>query len=160
MRRNKLRFILDCLVVLMLIITANSTNGQATTDLIVNGNVLGYNLYTIKPTSNPGLMYPALVRVTRVVEGEEKSPHILVLFESLKEEFALEIFGLDKTSTFKLKRQAFCDKKIESLMYPGLTLENGKQVTTPQTFTLVRGVSKKSLPLKKKIPCYFILNAE
>jgi hypothetical protein len=153
--RNRSSLIaLSLAVVLFLGIVPREVEARA--DLIIEGRVLGFDLYTIKPTSYPGLMYPVLVKVAKVLEGEERSQYVLVLFESLEKDFALQNFGLDKASTFKLKRQIFCDQKIASLMYPGLTLQNGKVIETSQTFTLVNGVYKGSLPLKKKIPCYVV----
>jgi hypothetical protein len=154
--RNRVAFSSISLALLVLFFANLSLKVEARADLIIEGNVLGYNLYSIKSSSNPGLMYPALVKVTKVLEGEEKSQYILLLFGIGDRGFAAENFGLNKTLTFKLKRQTFCDKKINSLMYPGLTLVNGKIVETSQTFTLVPGVDKESLPLKRKIPCYFV----
>jgi hypothetical protein len=127
------------------------------TNLEVEGNVLGYNLYLIKPTNK--LFYPAVVKVKNVIQGTEKSEYIYVLLYSLDKDYAEENFGANKISTFKLERQKFCDIKIKNLLYAGQTIENGKIVETSQTFTLVLGVESKSLPLKKIIPCYIVSSA-
>jgi len=129
---------------------------EARTQLVIEGNVLGYNLYANKPVSLP-MLYPSLVRITKILKGKEKSQYVLVLFSGLKKDFAMDKFGPDKILKFELERQTFCDNRIGNLMYPGLTLDdNGKVIETSQTFTLVPGVVKKSLPLKKKVPCYVI----
>ena len=103
-------------------------------------------------------MYPALLRVTKVVNWNEKSQYVLILFQGLEKDSAVREFGRNKLATFKLKRRTFCDARIDSLLNPGLAIDNGKIVNSSQTFTLVPGVSKESLPLRKKVPCYFVAN--
>jgi hypothetical protein len=124
------------------------------TDLEIEGNVLGYELYKIRPISN--ILFPIVIKITKVKQGTEKSEYIKVLLFNLYEEFAEENFGVDKISTFRLSRLSFCDTKIKHFFRPGLTIENEKIVRKSQTFTLVPGVEKKSLPLKKVIPCYIV----
>lgn len=123
-------------------------------DLEIEGNVLGYELYKIRPVSNT--LFPIVIKVTKVKQGGEKSEYIKVLLHNLYEEFAEENFGADKISTYRLSRLSFCDSKIKHFFRPGLTIENEKIVRKSQTFTLVPGVEKKSLPLKKVIPCYIV----
>lgn len=130
----------------------NSTTVSAENDLIVEGNVVGYELHEIRPISN--ITYPVLLKVTKVTNGVEKSEYIVVKMLNLYKEYADENFGIDKTTKFRLQRKTFCDTKIKDLFRSGSIIENGEIVQTSQTFNLVRGVEKNSLPLKKKIPCY------
>ena len=147
-------FSISCVI---LVIVASARFVDAGSKLVVEGNVLGYDLYLIRPTSYPGLLYPVLFKVTKVIKGDEKSSYILVWFENLKRDFAIREFGLNKISSFTLERQTSCKRKIKSLMYKGRTLDDlGRIIEADQTFTLVPGIDKKSLPLEKKIPCYMM----
>jgi len=146
--------ILVALVILVL--SSFSTKSEAKTDLVIEGKVLGYELYSVRLFTYP-VKYPVLVKVTKIINGSEKSEYILILFDTLKKEFAIKEFGANKFPVFKLERQVRCDQKINNLFHPGFVIdENGREVETSQTFTLVSGVDKKLLPLKKKIPCYYI----
>jgi hypothetical protein len=139
----------------ILFLGINSSAASAQTDLVVEGNVLGYNLYTVRPSGFDGITFPVLLKVRKITEGKERSEYIVVLLTNLDKSFAEENFGLNKTLTFKLYRKSFCDKKLKNLMYPGLTLKDGMVVKTSQTFILAPGVEKKMLPLNKVIPCYW-----
>lgn len=94
------------------------------------------------------------LKVAKVVEGVEKSEYIMVLLHNLYKEYAEENFGLDKITTLKIKRQNYCGTKIKYFFRSGSTIENGRLVKSPPSFTLVPGVEKETLPLKKKNPCY------
>lgn len=151
-RKNKLRYLLALLSAQMFFVVINSTTVSAQNDLFVEGNVLGYELYEVRPVSN--VLFPVLLKITKVVNGVEKSDYIVVKMLNLYKEYAEENFGLNKITKFRLQRKTFCDTKIKNLFRPGLTIQNGKVVRKSQTFTLVPEVEKDLLPLKKKIPCY------
>ena len=152
MTKNKLRYFLVLFFLQVFLLAISSAKVSAKTDLTVEGNVLGYELYSLRPISN--ITFPVLLKVTNVVDGAEKSEYIVVLMLNLYKEYAEENFGLDKVAKFKLRRQSFCDRKIKYLFRAGSIIEDGKIVQTPQTFTLISGVEKNSLPLKEKVPCY------
>lgn len=125
-------------------------------EIVVEGNVLGYELITVQTIWMCSFVQdqPALIRITKVIEGEEKSQYAIVLLKPLTKEATEKNFGLDKITTFRLVQRAHCGKKIKQLLHSGLAIENGKIVKTSQTFTFAPGVGKQSLPLKMKVPCY------
>ncbi len=155
MSGQKTKRILSFLSLFGVFLSLGSTTMLAQTALVVEGKVVGYEPYTIKPFGGP-LAHPLLFRVTKVLEGSEKSEFIIINFwkTSVDRSYASEHFGLDRALTFKLERQTFCDKKIKGLMRPGLTRDDGKVIKASQTFTLVPGIEKVSLPLNKQVPCY------
>jgi hypothetical protein len=125
-------------------------------EIVVEGNVLGYELNTVLPTSMDGYFpeYPVLIKIRKVIEGEEKAQFIIVLLKYLSKEDAEKNFGLDKITTFRLVQRAPFRKNIKQLLHSGFTLENGELVKTAQTFKFLPGVEKKLLPLKMKVPFY------
>lgn len=140
---------------LVLVFDASVVRGQANTNLVIEGSVVGYELYLVKPMLGP-LMHPMLVKVLRVVEGGEKSQYIIVNRNYLGKENAEKEFGRDNKATFRLVRQPYCNRRIRSLFHPGLTERNGVVVKTDQTFTVVDGFSKRKLPLEIAVPCYVL----
>lgn len=154
MNPNLSKIFINALLLFVFFFGMNLTKIAAQTEIAVKGNVLGYELYKVKSTTIP-MLHPVLLKVTEVVDGKEESEFIKILTLGFTEKFAQENFGIDKISTFKLTRKTFCDSKVKRLMYAGLTLDNnGQVIKTSQTFTLVSGVEKTLLPLKKKVPCY------
>lgn len=136
--------------------TFGQNSESSLAELVVEGNVLGYELNAVKSFNMDGFFYeyPTLFKITKVLEGEEKAQYIIVLLKPLTKEYAEETFGLDKVTTFRLVRRINYVKKIKELLHSGFTIENRKLVKTPQTFTFVSGIEKGSLPLKEKISCY------
>ena len=78
--KNKSKYISIFAMPLIFFPGINSMTVSAKTDLVIEGNVLGYELYSVRPFSCCAIysLYPALIRVTKVVEGTEKSQYILV----------------------------------------------------------------------------------
>jgi hypothetical protein len=153
---NQSRNFVSIALLSVFFLLVNTTNALSQTELVVEGNVLGYELNTVKITGMDGYFpeYPVLARITKILKGEEKSQYIIVLPKFLDKEYAEKNFGLDKTTTFRLERRINYVKKVKHLLHSGFSIENGKLVKTAQTFTFVPGVDKQSLPLEKKIPCY------
>jgi hypothetical protein len=135
--------------ILIFLIGINPATVYAKTELIIEGNILGYESQKIRPFgtfASEIAFAPVLLKVTKVLGGAERSEYIKVLTHSFAEGYVNKNFDLDKTVTFKLLRAAKCDEKLGGLV--------AKQVKTNNIFTLVSGVEKNSLPLEKKIPCY------
>lgn len=154
MKSNLYLILVKAVLLFVIVFAMNPTKTAAQSKLVVEGSVVGYELYKVRPIGIP-MLYPMLVRVTKTIEGEEKSEFIKVLSFEINEDYAQKNYTLEKLSTLRLERRNFCGGfRIKSLMYPGLTIENGQVVETSQTFTLVPGIIRTSLPLKKKIPCY------
>ena len=156
MKRNLSKHLLSVGLLSAFFLLANPTSALSNTDLVVEGQVLGYELNTLKSFGTDGIVYeyPALIRITKVLEGEEKSQYIIVLLKFLDKKSAEEKLGLDKIITFRLERKINYTKRIKDLLHSGFTVENGDVVKTAQTFTFVNGVKKQSLPLKQNIQCY------
>lgn len=136
-------------------IAISPTKALSQSDPVIEGNVLGYELHEIKPFGMDGTIYeyPALVKVTKITEGEENSQYIIVLLKPLKKDYAETNFGSGKTSVFKLVRRTNYFLKPKYLLRKGIVIKNGK-VERGQKFTFVPGVNKKDLPLDKKLPVY------
>lgn len=136
-------------------------NVLAQSDLVVHGNVLGYQLYRIQSTTLPQ-MNTLLFKINKVVEGKERSEFILIKFwkESLDTDYARENFGLSRTSRFSLERQKFCDEKVKRFTGKGLPNGDNAFVGYSEIFRLMPSVDLNSLPISKRLPCYLESRSE
>lgn len=146
---DRFKYFLIIGTILILLIATDTSSIYAQTNLIAEGKIYGYKTRNVRlfgTFARESDFVPVLFRVTKVLNGTEKSEFIKVMTHSFVEGYVTKTNELDTTFTFKLLRATKCDEKLSSLIE--------KQAEIHISFRFTSSMEKNSLPLEKKIPCY------
>ena len=131
---------------------------SAKPNLTLKGNVVAYYIAPEEiQGSFLGITNILVVRVSKILKGQETSKFIIVRFNGKKNNYFNSEFTENEVFKLKLERTNICDDFIESLLFVRVFDVNKNVKKERSDLKFVPGVNENEIPSDNKIPCYFII---
>jgi hypothetical protein len=156
-----IRKIVKSLVVMLLVVFVGSfidarERQTVNRQLKINGRIVGYDqsVSLTGLTSTPKIDV-LIVRVEKIIKGQEKANYIKVLREYWKDDFSLskDLTNDRKEWTFLLTKAQGCDESLREMQFPSKKTSEGTEIQVPR-YKPSTGAEAEGIPEDLKLPCY------
>jgi hypothetical protein len=157
MFNEKLRIKLVCGLFFSLWLVLFNQELFAKPNLRLNGSIVAYGIAPEESQGSfLGITSILIVKISKVLKGQETSKFIIVRFTGKKSNYFDSEFTGKEIFKLNLERTDFCDDFIESLLYTRTFDENEIVKKERSDLKFVSGINENEIPADLKMPCYFI----
>jgi len=154
---RKLRMKLFLGVFLTFLIVLFNQELVAKPNLKLTGSVIAYGIADEEVQGSfLGITSILIVKVSKVLKGNETSKFIIVRFTGKKSNYFDSEFTGKEIFKLNLERTESCDDFIESMLYTRTFDENEIVKKERSDLKFVSGMNENEISADLKMPCYFI----
>jgi hypothetical protein len=157
MFNKKLKINLVCGLLFIFLSVCLSQELFAKPDLKVKGSIIAYYIAPEEMQGSfLGVTNILVIKVSKVLKGQETSKFIIVRFNGKKSNYFNSDFTENKDFKLELDRTNFCDDFIENLLFVRTSDDNKNIKKERSDLEFVLGANQNQIPNDVNMPCYFI----